>query len=92
MAASKTTKQKITFTLEAPGAKSVVLQGDFGDWDQQPVSLKLLKSGQWKATLALDEGSYEYRYLVDGQWVDDPQCHLRIPNSFGSQNCVRVVG
>ena len=91
MATSKMTKRKVTFTLEAPDAETVVLQGDFSDWEQQPVSLKRLKSGQWKATVALDEGSYEYRYIVDGKWVDDPQCHLRVHNPFGSHNCVRVV-
>jgi len=31
-----------------------------------------LKNGEWKATAALGEGQHEYRYLVDGQWRDDP--------------------
>jgi 1,4-alpha-glucan branching enzyme len=91
MSARKTTKRKITFVLSAPQAESVFLVGDFSAWDQQPVSLKRLDDGQWTATLSLPEGRYEYRFLVDGRWVDDPECAIRVPNSFGSQNCVRVV-
>jgi len=91
MPAKKITKQKITFTLSAPEAQDVLLMGDFSGWEQQPVSLKRNKDGSWKTTLALDEGRYEYRFLVDGKWVDDPGCPTRVPNIFGSENCVRVV-
>ncbi len=91
MPAKKTTKQRTAFALSAPEAGKVLLVGDFSDWDRQPVSLKRLKNGCWKTTLDLDEGRYEYRYVVDGRWVDDPECATRVPNSFGSQNCIRVV-
>jgi len=91
MATKKSTKQKVTFSIVAPTARSVQLVGDFSDWEQRPVPLKRLKTGEWKATLPLAQGKYEYRYLVDGQWSDDPNCSMRVPNSFGSQNCVLVV-
>jgi 1,4-alpha-glucan branching enzyme len=84
-------RQKVTFALLAPEAQQVSLLGDFSGWEQQPVSMKKLKDGRWQATLALAEGKYEYRYLVDGQWRDDPDCPTRAPNAFGSENCVRVV-
>jgi len=56
-----------------------------------PVDLRKLKNGEWKATLPLAEGKHEYRYLVDGQWRDDPNCRTRIPNAFGGENCVCIV-
>ena len=37
-------------------------------------------------------GSYEYRFVVDGQWVDDPEVNELIPNPFGSANAVLEVG
>ena len=80
-----------TFAIEAPAAQSVMLAGDFSNWDQTPVSLKKMKGGMWKATLALEPGTYEYRFLVDGEWSDDPHCQMHAPNPFGSANCVRVV-
>jgi len=36
-------------------------------------------------------GRYEYRFVVDGQWRDDPACTERVPNGFGSENCVLRV-
>ncbi|MDY6973201.1 MAG: glycogen-binding domain-containing protein [Thermodesulfobacteriota bacterium] len=35
---------------------------------------------------------YEYRFLVDGQWYNDPQNDLTCPNCFGTQNNVILVG
>ena len=91
MATSKSSKQKVSFAILDPEAQSVALVGDFTEWEADAVQLKKQKNGQWKATVPLAPGSYEYRFLVDGQWRDDPQCQERLPNSFGSQNCVRVV-
>jgi len=28
---------------------------------------------------------------VDGQWHDDPECALHVPNPFGGQDAVRQV-
>ena len=75
----------------APEAQTVQLAGDFTGWELCPVSLKKLKSGLWKTTVALEAGSYQYRFLVDGQWRDDPDCAARVPNPFGAENCVRQI-
>ena len=91
MSMKKLPKQKVTFSLVAPDARSVKVVGDFSGWEQKPVELKKLKNGQWRATLSLTEGKHEYRYLVDGQWRNDPNCPTRVPNSFGGENCVCVV-
>jgi 1,4-alpha-glucan branching enzyme len=91
MATQKTPKQKVTFSYTAPQAQSVLLAGDFTGWQQAPLSLKRDKSGVWKKTVSLEPGRYEYRLLVDGEWLDDPQCSIRQPNQFGGENCVCVV-
>ena len=92
MAKQKTTKQKTTFSLTAPAAGAVLLAGDFTGWAQSPVTMKKLKSGVWQAVVSLVPGRYEYRFLVDGQWADDPGCSLRQSNQFGGENCVCQVG
>jgi 1,4-alpha-glucan branching enzyme len=93
MAMNKQTvgKKKVTFSFVAPDAKVVSLAGSFTNWNQAPIQLKQDKAGVWKKTLTLEPGQYEYRLLVDGQWQDDPQCDLHVPNQFGTQNCLRVV-
>ena len=91
MAKSNTNKRKVVFSLTAPAAQSVALVADFTEWEKKPVALKRQKGGPWKTTVALAPGSYEYRFLVDGQWQDDPTCQTLRPNSYGSHNCVCVV-
>ena len=91
MANTKTATQKVTFSFLAPAANSVLIAGDFTDWQRAPLPLKKDKKGFWKKTVSLSAGRYEYRLLVDGEWQDDPQCSNRHPNQFGGQNCVCVV-
>lgn len=91
MAMQVKSKKNESFTYFAPTAENVLLAGDFTDWEQHPVSLKKQKDGSWKATIPLEPGVHEYRFLVDGQWRDDDQCPARKPNAFGALNCVREV-
>jgi 1,4-alpha-glucan branching enzyme len=91
MPATKATKRKVIFSFPAPQAREVRLVGDFSNWETNPIPMKKLKSGQWTASVSLETGHHEYRYLVDGKWIDDPNCSTRVPNSFGSHNCVCVV-
>lgn len=80
-----------TFSLTAPGATSVLLVGDFTHWQQNPISLQPQAGGIWRASVPLDPGEYHYRFLVDGEWRDDPECTIRVANPFGSQNAVVTV-
>ncbi len=50
MATKKSAKQKVTFSILAPAARSVQLVGDFSGWEQHPVDLKKLKNGEWTPT------------------------------------------
>ena len=84
-------KKHHTVTLNAPGAKSVAVTGSFCDWAREGHPLEHDGHGTWKATLTLPPGRHEYRLLVDGQWQDDPTCAERVPNPFGTENCVLEV-
>jgi len=91
MPAKKNNRIKETFKLEAPSAGAVLLAGDFTGWETEPIKMKRDRTGLWTTTVPLDPGAYHYRFMVDGQWADDPQATLHEPNGFGSQNCVRQV-
>ncbi len=70
---------------------SVQLVGDFTHWQEKPIAMKKERGGVWKVAVQLAPGTHHYRFLVDGQWRDDPECTVRVPNPFGSQNAVRQV-
>ena len=85
------TGQQRTFFLKAPCARAVLLAGDFTRWLAQPILLRKQADGVWKTTVALKPGTYHYRFFVDGEWCDDPECKVRVHNQFGTLNDVIQV-
>ena len=88
---TKIVTRKVQFEFPASEAQEVYLAGDFNNWDSSANAMKKDKKGIWKISLSLKPGRYEYRFLVDGNWENDPSCCDCVPNEFGSQNCVRIV-
>ena len=83
--------KKTEFFLNAPSAKSVKLAADFTDWDKSPLDLIKIADGVWHTAVPLPPGHHSYRFIVDGQWCDDPLSVLRMPNPFGTVNAVTIV-
>jgi 1,4-alpha-glucan branching enzyme len=79
------------FTFRAPEAISVQLVGDFTHWQEHPISLRKDATGIWHTKVELQPGTHHYRFLVDGEWRDDPECNVRVPNPFGGENMARRV-
>ena len=90
MAVARAPKKRVTFKLIAPEAEQVILAGTFNGWDDG-ATLKRDAKGIWKTQVSLEPGRHEYRFRVDGHWRDDPECPARIPNTFGSENCIVEV-
>lgn len=90
---TKTMKTTITqqFSFTAPTAMSVQLVGDFTQWQEKPIQLQKAENGIWHASAELEPGTHHYRFMVDGQWQDDPECTVRVANPFGTENMVREV-
>jgi len=91
MAKQIQTARKQTFRFSSPAAVSVLLVGDFTHWQQKPIPMQKAKDGTWTATVDLPRGKYYYRFIVDSEWRDDPECTFRVPNPYGGQNMVRQV-
>jgi 1,4-alpha-glucan branching enzyme len=81
-----------TFQLVEPNAETVLLVGDFTEWVANPIPLTRQKNGIWKATVPLQPGEHEYRFVVDGEWRNDARSPATKPNPFGGENSVRQVG
>lgn len=79
------------FRFYAPQAKRVSVAGTFNSWDTKTLSAKKDSKGNWTAKVNLKPGRYEYKYLVDGSWLNDPRCTSLVSNNLGSQNCIIEV-
>lgn len=88
---TKALVKKVQFEFRAPEVQEVYLVGDFNNWDSSANPMKKDKKGIWNTALSLKIGRYEYRFLADGNWENDPFCCDCVPNEFGSQNCVKMV-
>ena len=84
-------RRKVTFSLKALRAKSVLLLGDFNNWDAAANPMKQDKDGIWKSTLILSSGIYEFKFLVDGRWREASKAESSVANSFGTLNNVLVI-
>ncbi|MFB3887178.1 MAG: isoamylase early set domain-containing protein [Thermodesulfobacteriota bacterium] len=80
-----------SFQFLAPDANEVFIAGGFNHWDKRASPLGKDKDGIWRISLPLMPGRYEYRFVADGTWENDPSCSDCVPNEFGSLNCVRIV-
>ena len=84
-------RRQTEFHLRAPKARSVKLAADFTSWEKSPMEMTRDEEGLWFASVSLLPGEYAYRFIVDGEWSDDPLAFQSLPNPYGSVNSVRRV-
>ncbi len=84
----KIKRRRVKFSLKSDEAKEVVLMGDFNNWNPKKHSMQSDGEGAWNKTVVLSPGKYEYKFLIDGEWREDPQNDQTCPNSFGTHNSV----
>ncbi|MEP5341149.1 MAG: isoamylase early set domain-containing protein [Algibacter sp.] len=76
---------KVTFSILAEEAKEVSVVGSFNAWNTQAAPLKKLKNGTFKGTVNLDkDSSYEFKYVVDGAYVNDDAADAYAWSDFAS--------
>jgi 1,4-alpha-glucan branching enzyme len=81
-------QRKVRFELDAPKAKSVFAGGTFNNWSPTATPLVLVGGSTWSKDLLLPPGRYEYRFVVDGKWVEPPHAKAYVPNPNGGRNGV----
>ncbi len=74
-----------------PTAHTVAIAGTFNDWHPNATAMVSVGSGRWVKELVLAPGVYEYRFVVDGEWLPDPQADEARSNPFGGMNSVLKV-
>lgn len=65
---------KVTFNYFAPTAKEAYLAGEMNGWSATATQMSYNeKTGFWSVEQELAPGKYEYKFVVDGNWVTDPR-------------------
>ncbi len=80
------------FRLDAyQNAHKVFLTGSFNNW--KPDQLKMTKTNTgWELPIYLDEGTYAYKFVVDGQWITDPANRNYRADAGGNLNSFMGIG
>ena len=84
----KLKNRKVTFSMNSSDAEEVILMGDFNNWNPKKHPMKTDENGLWNKNVVIPPGRYEYKFLVDGQWKEDPQNDQTCLNCFGTYNSV----
>lgn len=84
---------KVTFTVDAKDATNASVVGDFNNWNPAEGELSKLKNGTFKGVFDLPkDASYEFKYIVDGEYVNDEEADSLKWNEFaGTENGVLNV-
>jgi chromosome partitioning protein len=90
---SATREVIVRFKDESAG--DVRIAGDFNGWvPDRGVRSLIASEGQtrvWTKVLKLAPGTYQYRYVVDGEWREDPSNPQSVPGPTGQPNSILHV-
>ncbi len=71
-------------------ASVVVLAGSFNLWNQSQLVFGR-EGGEWVCRIDLDPGVYQYKFIVDGDWLLDPSNPDTVEDEAGNVNNVLEI-
>ena len=87
-AAAKSPYARVQLEFTDPNARMVCVAGTFNEWNQEAIQMVPMGAGRWWKELMLPPGEHQYRFVVDGVWVDDPAAKEYSDNGVGSRNAI----
>ena len=84
-------QQKVVLHLFGYEGKRVQLAGDFNDWKPDQGVLTRTVDGVVEKTVMLMPGTYQYRYIIDDVWQEDPSNPEVVENFSGGYNSILHV-
>lgn len=84
-------KGNTTFRLSGyPNARIVAVAGSFNNWNQSQFLFTRV-GDEWICKINLPPGKYEYKFIVDGNWLVDPRNPKTKNDDRGNENSVLVA-
>ena len=88
---SRKVAHRIDFADNKAQYKEVYIAGSFNNWNAK--ATPLTRNGKnWQAELFVEPGVYQYKVILDGNWVLDPYNPDSADNNIGGFNSVMRVG
>jgi 1,4-alpha-glucan branching enzyme len=85
-------KVEVHFTFYAPEAFTVAIGGTFNNWSGTASPMIRADNGNWVKTLELEPGEYQYLFRINDTHWEEAQEHVdKVPNEFGTYNCILRV-
>ena len=82
-------KKQVTFTCNVNSeSQAVYLVGDFNDWRPTAGKMNKGKNGAFQIKMKLAPGDYQYKFIVDGVWLNDPNAEEQVMNPYGTLNSI----
>lgn len=72
-------------------ARNVILSGSFNNWNEKELKMQRTASG-WQLPVYLREGTHSYKFIVDKQWIVDPDNPLKRDDGNGNINSFIALG
>lgn len=72
-------------------AKKVVLTGSFNAWRENELRMQKTAKG-WELPIFIREGTHAYKFIVDGEWMNDPGNKITRPDGSGNFNSFLGIG
>ncbi len=87
----KKMQEGVLFSLYSPQASTVSLAADFNEWkpEREPL-FDLVGDGIWQKIVDLKPGRYQYKFVVDGKWIKDPNNPTVYSGPFGENSICDV--
>ncbi|MEZ4799628.1 MAG: glycogen-binding domain-containing protein [Flavobacteriales bacterium] len=84
-------KPNHTFSFKNNGFNKVIVSGSFNNWSHKEVEMQ--RNGDvWELPVYLPDDDYEYKFIVDGNWIEDPSNDCKVKNEFNEYNSCLTIG
>ena len=85
-------EQSVRFSYRAPEQAAIAVVGDFNNWQvSDDTTLRYRAENLWEITVSLRPGRYRYKFVVNGEWVTDPQNPSLDIDAGGNLNSLQEV-
>lgn len=88
---SQKVSYKVYFDNKYINYNKVQIAGDFNNWNPEKNNL-WFNGNSWECELYVNPGRLSYQFVVDGNWILDPNNKNKVSNNMGGLNSALYIG